>query len=336
MIEKILIFRTDRIGDLIFTCPTIISIKKYFKECEITLITSNKNHEYAKSLNLFDNVIEFPKKNIINKIKFIYKLNKKKFDYIYIFDGKERSILTASFIKSKIKVALSNSNKILYNFLNMNKMKFFEDSENTNLIEIFQKMLNYSNVNEKIDNYNFIKEKKNNNFSNKIPIGKYIHIHLDEKWFNHLYIHSYTNINPNFSQFINFLENISKDEDILITTGLVKFNLINELIDKKFFEKIDKNIFFRKNNTKSIFLVYRPTFDDIESLLRNSKKLISCHGAITHAANSLDVQIIDIIEKDKRLFYQKFTSYLNMYTCIYRENFNSMQDILLKKLKEEN
>ena len=91
MINKILIFRTDRIGDLIVTCPAIITIKKYFEKCDITLITSSKNYEYAKSLNLFNNVIEFPKKNIINKIKFIYKLNKKKFDYIYIFDG--RSIL---------------------------------------------------------------------------------------------------------------------------------------------------------------------------------------------------------------------------------------------------
>jgi len=81
-------------------------IKKYFEKCDITLITSSKNYEYAKSLNLFDNVIEFPKRNIINKIKFIYNLNKKNFDYIYIFDGKERSILAASFIKSRINYLL--------------------------------------------------------------------------------------------------------------------------------------------------------------------------------------------------------------------------------------
>ena len=213
-------------------------------------------------------------------------------------------------------------------------MKFINDNENTNLIEVFQKMLKFTNVNVKIDNYKFIKDKKNNNFSKKIPIEKYIHIHLDEKWFNHLYIHSYSNINPNFNEFINFIDKISKHEDILITTGLVRLNLINELIDKKFFEKIDTNIFFKKNNTKSIFLVNLPTFDDLESLLRNSKKLISCHGAITHVANSLDVQIIDIIEKDKKLFYQRFTSYLDMYTYIYRENFNSMKNILLSKLDE--
>ena len=124
MINKILIFRTDRIGDLIITCPAVITIRKYFKECEITIITSSKNHQYAKSLNLFDNVIQFPKKNIFNKIKFIYTLRKKNFDYIYVFDGKERSIITSLFLKSKIKVALSNSIKIHYNFL---KMKFIKD-----------------------------------------------------------------------------------------------------------------------------------------------------------------------------------------------------------------
>ena len=331
MINKVLIFRTDRIGDLIFTCPTIISIKKYFKECEITLITSSKNYEYAKSLNLFDNVIKFPRSNIINKIKFIYNLNKKKFDYTYVFDGKERSVLSALFIKSKIKVALSSSIKIYYNFL---KIKFFKDDENSNLNLIFQKMLNYTNVKVKIDNYKFLLNKKNNNFSEKISIDKYIHIHLDEKWFNNLYIHSYTNINPNYNEFTNFLNNISKNNDILITTGLVKLDLINDLINKKFLEKIDNNIFFKKNNLKFIYLINAPTFEDIESLLRNSKKLISCHGAITHAANSFDVQIIDIIEKNRRLFYQRFTSYLSMYTYIYRESFNSMEKILLDKLNE--
>ena len=109
--------------------------------------------------------------------------------------------------------------------------------------------------------------------------------------------------------------------------------MVNEIINNKNFKKIDENIFLNKNNIKSICLVNTPSFEDIESLLRNSKKLISCHGAITHAANSFDIQIIDIIEKHKESFYKRFTSYLNMYTHIYRENFNSMKNVLLDKLK---
>ena len=34
---NILIFRTDKIGDLIVTIPAILTIKKYFGEIDITL-----------------------------------------------------------------------------------------------------------------------------------------------------------------------------------------------------------------------------------------------------------------------------------------------------------
>ena len=82
------------------------------------------------------------------------------------------------------------------------RMKFFEDNENTNLNEVFQKMLFNSNISAQISNYDFLKNKKDNNFSSKIPINEYVHIHLDEKWFNNLYIKSYTNINPQYDEFI--------------------------------------------------------------------------------------------------------------------------------------
>ena len=49
MSKRILIFRTDRVGDLIVTCPAILSIKEFFIDCEITLITSYKNNVYAKN-----------------------------------------------------------------------------------------------------------------------------------------------------------------------------------------------------------------------------------------------------------------------------------------------
>ena len=329
MLIKILIFRTDRIGDLIFTCPTIISIKKYFKECDITLIASNKNYDYAKSLNLFNSVIQFPRSNIINKIKFIYDLYKKQFDYIFVFDGKERSVLTAVCLKSKIKVGLINSIKIYYKLF---KIKFFKDTENTNLNEIFQKMLDYSYIKTKISNYNFIKNKTNNNFSNEIPMDEYIHIHLDEKWYSELYIRSYTNINPGYDDFVDLINSISKQSNILITTGIIDTKIINDL-KTKFFEKVNEKIFYKKNLDKLIYLVYSPSFPDIESLLRKSKILIACHGSITHAANSFDIQKIDILEGDKVKFYKRFTSYLEKYHPIYRSNFILLREDIIKRIQ---
>ena len=104
MINEILIFRTDRIGDLLISCPAVLSLKEKIKDSRITLITSKYNYDYARSLNIFDDIRIIPRKNFIEKIKFITKLSKIKFDYILIFDGKERSVLACIFVKSKLLI----------------------------------------------------------------------------------------------------------------------------------------------------------------------------------------------------------------------------------------
>ena len=111
MLKSILVFRTDRIGDLLVNYPSIITIKKYFKNSEVTLVASKKNMDYAKSLNIFESIYNFPEGNLIKKIKFIKMLRKKFFDYIFVFDGKDRSAISLIFLKSSCKVALMKSKK---------------------------------------------------------------------------------------------------------------------------------------------------------------------------------------------------------------------------------
>ena len=332
MATEILIFRTDSIGELIVTCPVIITIKKYFNNSKITIITSNKNYEYAKSLDIFDKIHEFPNNNIINKIKFMYKLSKKKFDYIFIFDGKDRSIFSASLIKSNYKVAVRDEKKISI----INKLfniKFVKNSNKSNVHDIFQELLNYCKINTNIKNYDFLKIKKNNNFLSKIPIKNYLHIHLDEKWFKNLYINSYSDINPSYNDFVDFVKNLAIKNNVLITTGIIDFDLIQNL-KIKFFQKKTDNIYLKNYSNTSVYFIYMPTFNDIESLLRNAKILITCHGAVTHAANSFNVKIVDIIEENRKVFYQHYTSYLKKYNPIYRAKFDILKDDLLDIIRE--
>ena len=77
--KEILVFRTDRIGDLLLTCPTIKTIKQSLPGHKITIITSDKNYLYSKTFDFFDNIYVYPKKNILKKIKLFVKLYKKKF-----------------------------------------------------------------------------------------------------------------------------------------------------------------------------------------------------------------------------------------------------------------
>ena len=161
----------------------------------------------------------------------------------------------------------------------------------------------------------------------------YILIHLDEKWIKSLYINKYKSINPTYQDFINFLKIISQKNEILITTGLVNYNLIDD-IKNNFFKKVNEKIYYKDINNKKIYLIFKPSLDDIESLIANAKTLISCHGAITHAAYSFNIPILDIIENNNKVFYHKYTSHMNKYTSIYRQNFSSIKNVLLSKLND--
>ena len=330
MSNNILVFRTDRIGDLLITCPAIVTIKKYFTNSKISIITSKKNYTYANDLKIFDEVYLFPNEGLLKKVKFIMDLSKKKFDYIFIFDGKERSIISSIFIKTNNKIAVKSRKKFDF-FWKLIKIKVINDDEKTDLIKIYQKMLKFNNINVDIDNFNFLHKKKDNDFSSKIPINNYIHIHLDEKWFNHLYIYSYKKINPSYNDFIDFIKKSSVNNNIIITTGLIDFELVEKL-KSNFFKKETEKIFYQANFANSIYLIYKPTINDLESILRKARILISCHGAITHIANSLSVKILDIIDESKNIWYLRFTSYLRKYTVIYRQPFSEIKNILLNKI----
>ncbi len=329
MVNNILIFRTDRIGDLLYTCPALLTIKNNLSNAQITLIASKKNFACAKSLQIFDKVDLFPQKNLLSKIKFIYHLSKLKFDYIFIFDGKNRSIISSIFIKSRYKVAIITEKKLnrIWNFF---KIKFINNKKE-NLINLFQESLNHCQINKKITNFDFLKNKNDNRFNSRIKIKNYLHIHLDEKWFTNLYIKTYTEINPSYDDMADFINQLSKNYDILITTGLVDFQLIDNLKNKFFIRETD-NIYYKKNLDKFIYFVYKPTFDDLISILNNAQILISCHGAITHAANSFDIQIIDIIDENKKSWYSRYTYYLRNYKPIYRSKFSKIQKNLISQL----
>ena len=330
MINDVLIFRTDRIGDLLVTCPAILTIKDNIDNCEITLVTSKKSYDYAKSFNIFKKIYVFPADSLINKIIFIYKLSRKRFKYIFVFDGKDRSIISSLFINSKLKIAVFSKKKNNF-FYKLFKIKFVRDDERTDLMKIFREVINYCIPSVQISNYDFLTKKENNNFSSNLSIKNYIHLHLDEKWIRKHYISSYTDINPSYNEFTNFINNLAKDNSILITTGLIDFDLITDL-KNNFFKKSSDKIYYRKHPHSSIYLIYKPSLEDLESLTRESKIFVSCHCGFTHVPNSFNIKIIDIIEKSKKEWYGRYTLYLKNYKQIERRKFSEIKDELLNNI----
>ena len=324
---NILIFRTDRIGDLLLTCPAIKTIKKYFPNSSLDVVTSEKNFEYAKTFDFINTVYLFPKKNLLKKIFFFFKLNKNYYDYIYIFDGKDRSILISCFLSSKNKFAKIVKTKHAY-LCKLFNIKYAQDIFGKNLNDLHQSLLDYSNIKEKINNFDYLNTKYDNKYAADIPFKDLIMIHFDEKWFSSTYINHYEDISPVYEDLVNFLEVISKKNNVVITTGLYSNDLIKRLIsDSK--KKINKNI-HQSNINNNILIVNKPSFIDLESILRKTKVLISCHGALTHAAASLNVKIIDIVENSKDDLVKRYSLYIQDYHKLNRENFKDLAGNIFK------
>ena len=101
--KKYLIFRTDRVGDFLFSLKLIRIIKSNHPQSEITIVASEKNQKYINSFKEIDKVILL-KNNFFSKIKLIFFLRKEKYDTIIIHDGKNRSKFISFFLRYKKKV----------------------------------------------------------------------------------------------------------------------------------------------------------------------------------------------------------------------------------------
>ena len=89
---KYLLFRTDRIGDYIFSRILIESIKKKNNESIIDVVSSKYNHDYIKTFKDHRFVYPFDKYDPKLLLNNFIKINSQKYDYIIILDGKRRSI----------------------------------------------------------------------------------------------------------------------------------------------------------------------------------------------------------------------------------------------------
>ena len=105
--KNFLIFKTDRLGDLINISPIISSIKLHYPSSEITLICSKYNYSLAKYYEKDLNLIIYNKPLIFFLVKNFQKLITKKYDAILQLDGKNHSYLISLFVRSKYNLPIS-------------------------------------------------------------------------------------------------------------------------------------------------------------------------------------------------------------------------------------
>ena len=87
--KKILVFKSDRIGDLINISSVIYNLKKNFPSSEITIVCSKYNSRIAKYYPDLQNIIIFDKSFFRFSLKYFKKLYLTKYDLLLQLDGKK-------------------------------------------------------------------------------------------------------------------------------------------------------------------------------------------------------------------------------------------------------
>lgn len=102
--DKIIIFKSDKVGDLINFSPCLKIIKDNIKESHITLVCSEYNFEVARMYSYVDKYVILDKGNILKSLFKNFKVFFfTKYKYLLQFDGKSISYLISYFIRSNIK-----------------------------------------------------------------------------------------------------------------------------------------------------------------------------------------------------------------------------------------
>ena len=322
-----LIFRTDRIGDFIISSPFILSYKKKFKDNKIILISSEYNYNYIKNFKFVNqifalkNEVKFFRK-LIALFKMIIQLRKIEYSNIIILDGKNRSFFISLFLKGKKSILLQSRN---LEFLS----KIFK----------YKRVFNYE-IQNQLKNFSFLASNLNFNINlNNIDIyrdysfleeeyldGKYVTIHLDEKWFTKYYYSDFTDINPTSDQldiFINkILKTLNDKYNIVITTGSKKLDVLKDYT--KNFVQVSENKFLKKINQNKVIFIKNSSFNDLEAIIKNSSFLICCEGGVSHVSHNMNIKTIAFFEKNRLQHTHFWTSHMENLTLFERKDMHKI------------
>ena len=327
IMAKYLIFRTDRIGDFITSQVISSSIYESSNKNQIDMVTSKYNYNYIKHFKYIRNLYIFDKTGfkILDFFNLYLKIRKKNYDYLIILDGKRRSFLSGIFVKAKTKICFLKDffPKIL---IFMFYSKYIKNAESNIQFKNFETLLNYIDIKlpKKLNFYNKYKFKINL-YNFKKP---YLHLHLDEKWFENHYFHDFDYMQLNEDKIYTFINLLVKKfkMNIVVTQGFKKVNIMDKFKSKYF----NANKKFIKLNNKKIFFIENSSFRDLENIVNKSKLLICCEGAISHVSHSLNVKTILLVQKDRLNSTNFWIGHMNNTFEVFRDNINTVSKNILK------
>ena len=90
-LNKILVVKHGSLGDIAFSLLAMETIRKYFNDANIDLITESKYANFLMKSGNFNSIIEDNRKGFLNTLWVIFKIYKNKYDLIIDLQNSKRT-----------------------------------------------------------------------------------------------------------------------------------------------------------------------------------------------------------------------------------------------------
>ena len=91
--NKILVVKHGSLGDIAFSILAMASIKQFFNNATIDLLTEEKYVNFLSNSNYFNSIFKDNRKGIIDSLKVILKINQNKYDLIIDLQNSKEQII---------------------------------------------------------------------------------------------------------------------------------------------------------------------------------------------------------------------------------------------------
>ena len=294
--NKILILKNDRVGDLFNSLDGINAILKDNPNTEIEIILSKISKKLSFLFDIDNVTVSFLPYhlNFFDKLRLFFKVLTNSFEKIYILSPKNFYYYLPLFSKSKFyAITIKNSNKSRpFNFLLKKLFKYkVNNRDHKNINDNINSLIFHLCSTKQLSSYNNI---LNHNpqcsslFLNNISLFEnFIHIHYKDFIFEK---NGWSN-----ASFFKLLDNLSYKNKVILTSDYGNFNYHKNFLSNfshlDFYNSIDK-IDLKKN----IHYLHNINTSDLFKLISLSKTIISPHGAMTVMGSYLKKKVIDIFD----------------------------------------
>ncbi|MFO8052726.1 MAG: lipopolysaccharide heptosyltransferase II [Candidatus Omnitrophota bacterium] len=282
-IKRILIVRTDRLGDVILSTPVIKNLRKSYPNSHIAFICRPYTKSVLAGNPYLDELIVYDKygkqKKLLSTLKFALNLRKKKFDLALILHPTNRAHIVTFFAGIPKRIGW---NKKL-SFLLTDKLAFMKDQGRKHELEYNLDILRYLGASaEDKELYVPIKKKSQQ------KVDKILKEQGIEEKDKLIVIHPSASCpskrwpQDKFIELIEILNN-KKDLKIAVITSADQLNFASQILKVK----------------GVINLCGQLSISETASLLKKVSLFISCDSGPAHIAAGLNIPIITIFGRNQ-------------------------------------